>query len=968
MNKEIPKAYNAQDHEDRIYQMWESSGAFAPDPDPKKTPYVVMMPPPNATGQLHLGHATMLAVEDILVRTKRMQGFSTLYLPGTDHAAIATQSVVEKKLQDEGMPNPRESLGREGLLKEIQSFVETSKDSIRNQIRKMGTSCDWSRERYTFSDEMNLAVNELFRMMYEDGLIYRGGRIVNWDPKMQTTVADDELEYVNEKSKFYYFQYGPVVIGTARPETKFGDKVIVVHPEDSRYKDLIGKEFELEWIEGPIKARVIASEVMDMEMGTGAMTITPAHSLVDYELAQEFDLESPQIIDFEGKIREDVSKTCAGLSTQEAREKVVEILDKKGLLVKVDENYEHNIAVNYRGKGVVEPQIMKQWFVDVNKPAIDWKGKILSIKEVLQDVVKSEMIAIVPKRFDKIYFHWIDNLRDWCISRQIWWGHRIPIWYACDENDRVYVKHFAGEVIVNGSRLDQKKYLNENFENANMIQLHFLLKQGQINTNDGPIKIEGETLKEKIEFISKLISKKKLQLDLSNVNRFVAANSYQEACKELETEYLIQDFDTLDTWFSSGLWTFSTLGWPQKTADLERFTPSDVLETGYDILFFWVARMIIQSTYALRKSGFSEEKSIPFKNVYLHGLIRDIEGKKMSKSRPETCIDPLDMIEKYGTDSVRLSLMVGSTPGNDMRLSEDKIAGYRNFVNKIWNGARFVILNLDGEETLDPSQFSRSDKWILGRLNEIIENVTQNLETYQFSEAGLAIYNFFWGEYCDWYLEVSKVKKNPAVLRHVLKNSLILMHPFMPYVTESIWEALGEESMLMTQAWPQSKPEWDFPSESDEMSRVMEVIKAIRKCRAESNVDASKKIHGVIHAHEDLLLIQDKKEIIQRLANLGSLEIFETGEKLEKALSAFVGDIEIYIPLADLLDMEAEKTRLNKELKNIQNYLNGLEKKLSNEGFVKNAPESVIVEERKKLEEASLKLEKIEGQLEELGE
>ncbi len=875
MNKEIPKAYNAKDHEDRIYKMWEDSGAFAPDEDPKKEPYVIMMPPPNATGQLHLGHATMLAVEDILVRYKRMQGFSTLYLPGTDHAGIATQSVVEKKLQDGGMEKPREELGREGLLKEIHKFVENSKDTIRNQVRKMGTSCDWSRERYTFSDEMNHSVNELFRMMYEDELIYRGGRIVNWDPKMQTTVADDELEYIEEKAKFYYFQYGPVVIGTARPETKFGDKVIVVHPDDKRYKEMIGKEFELEWIEGPIKAKVVASDVIDMEMGTGAMTITPAHSLVDYEIALEHDLESPQIIDFDGRIREEASKSCAGLTTTEAREKVVEILDKKGLLVKVDEDYLHNIAVNYRGKGTVEPQIMKQWFVDVNKPVTDWKGKKLSIKEVLQDVVKSGMINIVPERFDKIYFHWIDNLRDWCISRQIWWGHRIPVWHNGDQ-----------------------------------------------------IKVQGDS----------------------------------------PGEAWTQDEDTLDTWFSSGLWTFSTLGWPEKTPDLMRFAPSNVLETGYDILFFWVARMIIQSTYALRKSGFSEEESIPFKDVYLHGLIRDIHGKKMSKSRPETCIDPLDMIEAYGTDSVRLSLMVGSTPGNDMRLSEDKIAGYRNFVNKIWNGARFVMMNLDGDGKIDEKNLSRSDKWILGRLNEIIESVSANLEKYQFSEAGLTIYDFFWGEYCNWYLEISKVKKNPAVLRHVLKTSLTLMHPFMPFVTEAIWQELGEEEMLITTKWPEVIPEWGFPSESDEMGRIMEVIKAIRKLRAESNVDATKKIHAIIYAHEDLGLVQDKEAIIKRLANLGELEISETGDKVDKSLSAFIGNVEVYLPLADLLDLDAEKARLTKELDNIENYLRTLEKKLGNEGFVKNAPEAVLTVEKKKLADATQKLEKLQRQLEELGE
>jgi len=884
---QLPKAYNAQDYEDEIYKMWEDSGVFAPSEDADKEPYSIMMPPPNATGTLHLGHATMLAIEDILIRFKRMQGYAALWLPGTDHAAIATQSVVEKKLQDGGMAHPREELGREGLLEEIRKFVTGSQETIKNQIRKMGASCDWSRERYTFSDEMNHSVNTLFKMMFEDGLIYRGGRMVNWDPKMQSTVSDDELEYVEEKAKFYYFKYGPVTIGTARPETKFLDKVIVVHPDDERYKDLHGKEFDVEWIEGTIKARVIADECIDPEMGTGAMTITPAHSLVDFELAEKHGLNIDPIIDLEGKIRPEASKEFAGMPIAEAREKIVELLDKKGLLERVDEDYLHNIAVNYRGKGVVEPQVMKQWFVDVNKQAIDWKGKKLSLKEVMQDVVRSQMIRIVPERFDKVYFHWIDNLRDWCISRQIWWGHRIPVWYKGDPDT-----------------------------------------------------------------------------DLSPDQIAVGEDSPGEGWK--------QDEDTLDTWFSSGLWTFSTLGWPNKTADLERFTPSNVMETGYDILFFWIARMILQTTYALRKSGMPEEKSIPFKDVYLHGMIRDVHGKKMSKSRPETCIDPLDMIKKYGTDAIRLSLLIGSTPGNDMRLYEEKIAGYRNFVNKIWNGARFVMTVVEDDPNekheIKEDELSRTDKWILTRTNEIIRSVTEKLEAYQFSEAGLTIYDFFWGEYCDWCLEISKVRRNPAVLKYVLKTALKLMHPFMPFVTEKIWQELGEEGMLIAAPWPEENPAWDFQSDSDEMSRIMAVISGIRSLRSESNVDATKKIHAIIYAHEDLQLIEDKAEIIKRLANLGELEIAQTGNKVEKALSTFVGAVEIYLPLADLIDMDVEKARIGKEIDNIEGYLTALGKKLGNENFVKNAPDAVIEGERAKLAEATAKLEKLKTQLEGLGE
>ena len=874
--QELPKAFNAQDFEENLYKKWEESGFFAPDPDPKKEPYSIMLPPPNATGTLHLGHANMLALQDILIRFKRMQGYATLWLPGTDHAPIATQSVVERKLQSEGMKNPRQELGRAGLIAEINKFIENSKDTIRNQMRKMGASVDWNRERYTYSEEMNHSVNTLFQMMYDDGLIYRGDRIVNWDPKMQTTVADDELEYLEEKTPFYYFKYGPVVISTARPETKFGDKVIVVHPDDERYKHLIGKEFDVEWIEGTIKATVIADECIDMELGTGAMTITPAHSMVDFDIAQKHGLEKPQIIDLQGKIKAEWSSSCGGMSLKEARAKVVEILTEKGLVERIDENYMHNIAVSYRGKGVIEPQIMKQWFVDVNKPVIDWKGRKCTVKEVMQDVVNAKMIHIVPDRFEKTYFHWIDNLRDWCISRQLWFGHRIPVWYK------------GGEIRV-----------------------------GEENPGEG----------------------------------------------------WIQDEDTLDTWFSSGLWTFSTLGWPEKTDDLLRFTPSNVLETGYDILFFWVARMIIQSTYALRKSGFSEEKSVPFKDVYLHGLIRDIHGKKMSKSRPETCIDPLDMIEKYGTDAIRLSLVIGGTPGNDMRLYEEKISGFRNFVNKIWNGARFVLMNLDenSNQVLDPKTFGRADKWILTRLNEIIEKVTKELESYQFSEAGMTVYDFFWGEYCDWYVEMSKVNKNAAVLKHVLSETLKLLHPFMPFVTEAIWEQLEPKQMLMISEWPKTVPEWNFAEETEEVQRVMELVSTLRSLRAESNVDATKKIHAIVYAHEDLALLQDKAEIIKRLANLGQLDLSETGEKVEKALATFVGDIEIFLPLADLIDFDQERKRIGKEIAELEKYIEGIERKLSNEAFVKNAPKEILEKEKAKLEESRLKLEKNKTQLQSLG-
>jgi valyl-tRNA synthetase len=902
MDFEMESAYEAKKYEDDIYKGWEDSGAFTAKVNKDKEPFVISMPPPNATGTLHLGHATFLALQDIMIRYNRMKGKEALWLPGTDHAAIATQNVVEKRLQAKGIKNPRQELGREKLLGEIREFVAESKDIIRNQVRKMGASCDWSREKYTLDEDMNFAVNTLFHQMYEDGLIYRGGRIVNWDPNMQTTVADDELEYVEEKSKFYYFQYGPVVIGTARPETKFRDKIIVVHPDDERYKDLIGKEFDVEWIEGTVKAKVIADECIDMELGTGAMTITPAHSLVDFELAQKHKLDSPQIIDFYGKIRPDASETFAGLSVQEAREKIVERLQEKGLVVKIDEEYIHNVSVNYRGKGVIEPQVMKQWFIDVNKKVIDWKGKKSSIKEVLQDTIRSKMIKIVPDKFEKTYFNWIDNLRDWCISRQIWWGHQIPVWHKATE--------------------EQYKAFHE--------------KQDASSFYLGIIGVDGE----------------------------------KHCGQEKPEEGLwIRDPDTLDTWFSSALWTFATLGWPEKTEDFDYFHPTDILETGYDIIFFWVARMILSTTYALRREGLPEEKCIPFHTVYLHGLIRDRNGKKMSKSNPETCIDPLDMIEQYGADALRLSLIIGSTPGNDMRLYEEKIAGYRNFINKIWNASRFAITNLSAEELkleFDSSQAKNtSDKWILNQMQLLIKEIEADFEKHRYSDAGAKIYEFMWSKYCDWYLELSKGEsKNPAVLTHVLKVLLKLLHPFTPFVTEKIWEFISPESKLISESWPKADESLIFTKESEDLEKIIEIITAIRSIRAESKVEPAKKIKATIYAGEDQELLEENREAVMRMGRLEELEIAENGPEIKSAKRSFIKEIEVILPLSGLIDFEKEKKRIQKIIDEKSNFVKALKGKLSNKGFTDNAPDEVIKKEEGKLADAKEEISKLELQLE----
>jgi valyl-tRNA synthetase len=909
MDSQIESAYQAKKYEDEIYKKWEESGVFHPEIDPKKKPFVISLPPPNATGTLHLGHATMLAFQDIMIRYHRMKGDCALWLPGTDHAAIATQSVVEKQLQAQGISHPRKELGREKLIDEIKKFVGISQDTIRNQMRKMGASCDWQREKYTLDDDMNHAVNTLFGRMFNDEIIYRGGRIVNWDPVMKTTVADDELERVEEKAPFYTFKYGPFEIGTARPETKFGDKYVVMHPDDERYKEYKhGDQFDCEWLNGKITATVLKDKSVDPEFGTGVMTITPWHDATDFEIAQRHNLDTEQVIDFDGNLLE-IAQEFAGMPIGEARPLIVQKLEKKGLLTKVDHDYVHNITVNYRGKGVIEPQIMKQWFIDVNKKVIDWKGKKQSIKEVLQDVIRSKMINIVPGKFEKIYFHWIDNLRDWCISRQIWWGHQIPVWYP-----------------------------------ATPEQVKELGKQKDISSYNYEV------------------------LGIGSDNKVTFGSEKPE--DQAGSEWL-RDPDTLDTWFSSALWTFATLGWPNKTPELEYFHPTNVLETGYDILFFWVARMILASTYALRSDDLPEEKCIPFKTVYLHGMIRDRNGKKMSKSNPETCIDPLDMIEQYGTDALRLSLVIGSAPGNDMRLYEEKIAGYRNFINKIWNASRFALMNIeDGDlqkEFNKNDVKSTADKWIVTKLQQLIKEVDDDLENHRFSDSGTKIYDFLWRELCDWYLEISKgEQKNPSVLIFVLKNTLKLLHPFVPFVTEKLWEFLSPESLLITESWPEYNEELIFETESTELELIQQIISEIRRLRAESKVEAAKQINAIIVATNQNQSIEDNRDIIMRLARVGELTITSKEEEMPDTKSSFIGKIAIHLPLKGLIDNEKEEKRLEKEILKISDFTQKLEAKLANPGFTSKAPEEVIKKEEKRLEEEKQKLEKLREQLEQI--
>lgn len=875
MSIEIEKAYLAKKYEDKIYTKWEQSGVFTPEIDKKKKPFVISMPPPNATGVLHLGHAVMLALQDIMARYHRMLGEPTLWLPGTDHASIATQNKVEQQLAKSG--KTKYDLGRKEFLKEVHKYVKNSQDTIRNQVRKMGSSCDWTRERYTLDSGLTEAVQEIFIRMYKDGLIYRGDRIVNWCPRCESTLANDEVEYKEKNEKLYWIKYGPFVLATTRPETKLGDTAVAVNPKDARYKKMVGKKYIIPGVLGEFEVVVVADDAVDKNFGSGAVKVTPAHSFTDFEIAQRHKIAAKSVIDEKGRMMSNCGK-YAGMTTAECRKEIVKDMKKMGLIEKI-EDYTHNLSICYRCSHPIEPLISKQWFINVDKPVIQEGKSKKTIKQKAIEVVKSGEIEILPSKFNKTYFHWMENLHDWCISRQIWFGHRVPVWYCkgC-----------------------------ENIEAT-------IEKPGK--------------------------------------------------CSKCKKEDWKQDPDTLDTWFSSGLWTFSTLGWPKQTEDLKYFHPTSVMETGYDILFFWVARMIIMTTYAL--------KEIPFKKVYLHGLIRDKFGQKMSKSRPETCIDPLEMIAKYGTDAVRLSLVIGSTPGSDMRLYEEKIAGYRNFVNKIWNASRFALMNVTKEDLKDrftPSMVkSHADKWILTELQKLIKQVQGDMEKFKFSDAGSKIYDFIWGSYCDWYLEMSKGEyKNPGVLIHVLKTTLKLLHPFMPFVTEKLWEHMEEDKMLIAEQWPTVNEKLVFKKEAQIMEHINEIIKNIRSIRADLKVEPSKKIHAIIYAAKHAPDLEGQKETIMKLSRLETLEIKTTGSKIKNAKSFQVNKMEIYLPLKDMIDSAKEMKRIEKETEELLVFKKTLEQKLQNKGFTANAPKEVVEKSKIALTETKEKLKKLKEQKEDL--
>ncbi|MBQ4071156.1 MAG: valine--tRNA ligase [Clostridia bacterium] len=859
MRKELAKNYDPREFEDRIYKSWCDEGYFKPDPDEKKKPFSIVIPPPNVTGQLHMGHALDETLQDILIRTKRMQGYSTLWVPGTDHAGIATQIKVEEQLRvNEGLT--RYDLGREKFLERVWDWKHQYGNRIISQLKKLGASCDWSRERFTMDEGCSRAVREVFVNLYNKGLIYRGYRIINWCPHCRTALSDAEVEYSEQAGSFWHIRY-PVVgsdeyvtVATTRPETMLGDTAVAVHPEDDRYAHLVGKTLRLPLTDREIP--VIADEYVERDFGTGCVKITPAHDPNDFEVGKRHDLAIIKVMNDDATINAEFGGKYAGMDRYEARRAMVRDLEEGGYLVKIDP-CSHNVGTCYRCKTTVEPMTSDQWFVKMEplaKPALE--------------VVKSGEVKFEPERFSKTYINWMENCHDWCISRQLWWGHRIPAFY-CDA---------CGKMTVSKTDID--------------------------------------------------------------------------VCPDCGAP-VRQEEDVLDTWFSSALWPFSTLGWPDKTADLSRYYPTNVLVTGYDIIFFWVARMIF--------SGMEHMGEKPFSTVFIHGLVRDAQGRKMSKSLGNG-IDPLKVIEEYGADALRFALATGNAPGNDMRFSDEKIESARNFANKLWNASRFVLMNLteSDEELLaspDGSELAIEDKWILSKFNTLVKTVCDNVDNYEIGIALSEIYSFAWDYFCDWYIEMAKSRifegGAPALtakrtLVYVLTGIVKLLHPYMPFITEEIYQALPHtDPSVMISAYPTFDPELDFSAEEDSVNRIIGCIVAIRTRRAEMNVPPSKKAKlYVVTKYEDTFRRTEK--ILMKLASASEL-ILTDAYTADDAVMIATDTGSLYIPLSDVIDFDKERARLGGELKKCEGEIERLEKKLSNEGFVAKAPEKVIEGERQKL-------------------
>jgi len=870
----MAKTYSHQGVEERLYEFWESNGYFVPKIDPDKAPFTIIMPPPNVTGELHLGHAITATIEDILIRYHRMKGDPTLWLPGTDHASIAAQNVVEKELAKEGLT--RHDLGREKFLERMWQWMDLYRPIIRRQHKRLGASCDWNRECFTMDPGPARAVRTTFKKLYDKGLIYRGEYIINWCPRCTTALSDLEVDHEDVEGKLYYVRY-PLVptaaagepeyitVATTRPETILGDTAVAVNPQDKRYQDLVGRKAILPEIGREIL--IIADEAVDTAFGTGAVKVTPFHDPVDYEISLRHNLPKINILNPDGTMNENAGQ-YAGLDRYECRRRLIIDLDRDGLLVKTEE-HRHSIGHCQRCRSVVEPIVSKQWFV-----------KIKPLAEPAMVAVREGKIKIIPERFEKIYFNWMENIRDWCISRQLWWGHRLPVWYCRD----------CGETTVT---------------------------------------IE-ETLK---------------------------------TCNHCGSTNIEQDPDVLDTWFSSALWPFSTLGWPDETPDLAYFYPTSVMETGYDIIFFWVARMIMM--------GLEDTGQVPFRTVYLHGLVRDEKGEKMSKSKGNV-VDPLVVMERYGTDALRFTLSTGSTPGNDMKLSPDRLVASRNFANKLWNASRFVLLVLE-ENRPTGGQLSLADRWIVSRLNGLIVRVTKLIEDFQLGEAGRQIHDFFWGEFCDWYIEMAKVDLRrgaeapaPQVLSQVLKTSLTLLHPYMPFVTEEIWRHLPEsETPLIVTPWPAAGP-LDEASEA-QMAHLIAVIKAIRNTRMELEVEPAHWIEAILVSPK--VSGSDEAALyVAQLARVKPLTIIPAiAERPSQAVTLIVEETEVFLPLAGLVDLEKEKEKLSRALHNLEAQIFKSEKLLANENFTAKAARQVVDQERAKLGALSREYAKLKEKWTELG-
>ena len=924
-NKEIPKQYTPSNYEDKIYEKWEKSGYFNPDnlecAEDAPT-YTIILPPPNITDKLHLGHASGITIQDLLIRYHRMRGYRALWLPGTDHAAIATQNVVEKRiLKEKGLT--RHYLGREKFLAEIWDFLKKTQSTILNQTRKMGASLDWSREAFTFDAPRQKAVLKMFIDMYNEGVIYRGERIVNWCPRCKSTLADDEVEYKPQKTFLYTFKYAkdfPFTIATTRPETKLGDTAVAINPRDTRYKKYIGKNYEVNFLGIKLNLKIIADRSVDINLGTGALGVTPAHSMADWQIAEKNNLEKIKVINEDGVIHKNFGKYSTK-KVLEARKLIIQELKENNLLKK-EEEIENNLSVCYRCDTPIEPLPSKQWFVSVDKKLKRLGNK--SLKEKALEVAKNKKIQFIPERFTKRYTDWMTNLHDWCISRQIWFGHRIPVWYK-----KINLTEKSWHIIL----LDE-------------LGLDHIDKNKMPNTI---LKIFDQKNKEvQLKELTSILHKESKEYDI-----YISTENKQ-VIKTLKEQKFKKDPDTLDTWFSSGMWTFSTLGWPdnlqdgKKQNDLAKFHPTQVLETGYEIITLWVSRMIMMSLFATGE--------IPFENVYLHGMVLDKHGKKMSKSKGNG-IDPIDVINKFGTDAVRLSLLIGNTPGNDTRISEEKIASFRNFTNKLWNISRFILTDNNSKACINISKknnYTLADTWILNKLNNIIKEIEQDLNNYNFSQAGEKLKEFSWNDFADWYLEVSKfenTKEKKEILKYILENLLKLWHPFMPFVTEAIWEAMGKNKLLMVEEWPTSITNYELRITND-FNLIKSIIIAIRNSRSENKIDPAIKIKAIIYAGNKAKLLKENSRLIQCLrTGIEELEILEKNKKIENAIYILVDKIEIYLIWARDEEKERKEVAAQrlKEKNNLEKLIENQKKKLSNKEFIEKAPKNIVQREQEKL-------------------